>query len=111
MRRLLHLRLQPLAALGVRDVHELDPDAAAVDGARCVGKRAFERGGGKRLRREVLVEGIECGLEVSPAAEDVEDRVALGFGLGGCGGYGGRALLGGGGHQILRSIPMLARRR
>ena len=75
---LLDLVLEPLALLVVRDVHELGGDGAAVVGAGLVGQLALGHGLGERLRRQVLAERIEGGLQVSPAAEDVEDGVALG---------------------------------
>jgi hypothetical protein len=90
---LLDLVLEPLALLVVRDVHELGGDGAAVVGAGLVGQLALGHGLGERLRRQVLAERIERGLQVSPAAEDVEDGVALG---GVCRGRGWGQLCAGG---------------
>jgi hypothetical protein len=74
-------------------VPELDPDAAAVEGASRGGEIALGRGHWERLRREVLSQGIQRGLEVSPAAEYVEDSFAL-VGISSGSGY----VLRGGGH-------------
>ena len=89
-RRLLHLRLQPLALCGVDDMHELDADAAAVDGAGLGRELAFGRGRGEWLGRQVLAERVERSLQVAPAAEDVEDGIAQFWH------FGGGVLLGGG---------------
>ena len=76
--RQLHLLLEPLARGRVRDVHELQADAAAVNGAGGGGDCRVGGGSGEWLGREVLAERVERGLEVSPAAEYVEDGFALG---------------------------------
>jgi hypothetical protein len=57
--------LNPGALLRRRDVHEL-------------GVSAVWRGRGEGLGGEELAEGIERGLEVPPAAKDVEGRFAGG---------------------------------
>jgi len=76
-RRLLHLLLEPLALGQIWDVHELEGDGAGVDGARLGCELAFGRGRGEWLGRQILAERVERGLQVTPAAEDVEDGFAL----------------------------------
>jgi len=68
--------LDPRTALRRGNVHELRADGAAVDLARCLGVSAVRRGRGKRLGRKELSERIERGLQISPAAEGVEDAVS-----------------------------------
>ena len=67
----------PLAALGVGNVHELGADGAAIDFAGAVRVRAADSQLGVVKRRKVA-EWIEVGLQVSPAAEKIED-VLLGL--------------------------------
>jgi hypothetical protein len=59
-------------------VHELSADGGTVVAARLFGVGTILRGCGKWLGRKELAEGIERGLEVSPAAEDIE---GLGSGM------------------------------
>jgi hypothetical protein len=93
-RGLFHLLLQPLPLRGVGNVHELNADAAAVECA-CLGREfTFGRGRGEGLRREILAQRVERGLQVAPTPEDVEDGIAPIGGLGGGVRFGG----GDGGH-------------
>ena len=71
-----HALLDPLAPLGIGNVHELDADAAAVDAARGISFVAGDVQFGMAERREVA-ERIEVGLQVSPAAERVEHAFLL----------------------------------
>jgi hypothetical protein len=72
------LILQPLALLEIWDVHELDCEVSAVEGAGFGGELAFGGGGdGEGFGRKVLTQRIEGRLEVSPAAKDVEGCLAV----------------------------------
>src|SRR5262249_18486776 len=73
--------LDPSAVCGRRDVHELGADGAAVVAAGFLGVGAVGSGRREGLGREVLTERVERGLEVAPAAEDVEDSFAGRAGL------------------------------
>ncbi len=75
--------LDPSALFRRGDVHELGADGAAVVAARLLGGGAVRSRRGKGFGREVLAERVERGLQVAPAAEDVEDGFAGGVGLGG----------------------------
>ena len=66
----------PLAAFAVGDVHELRADGAGVEAAGLGGEFVVEVELGKGQRSEVLVERIELGLEIAPAAEGVEGLLA-----------------------------------
>ena len=77
---LLHLVLQPLTLLRAGNVHELGGDGAAIEGPGvhggcvvffCVGN--VDREG---LAGEILAEWVEGGLEIAPAAVDLEDGLA-----------------------------------
>ena len=74
------LFLDPEAALGVGDVHELDADAAAIDAAGFAGPLVvagdFEVG--MRLRGQ-QAERIELGLEIAELAKEGKDALALVF--------------------------------
>ncbi len=61
----------PLAALGVGNVHELRADGAAIDFARAVGLRAADSQLGV-IKTGKVTERIEVGLQVSPAAEKIK---------------------------------------
>ena len=76
-RRLLHPLLHPAPPPGIGDVHELDPDRAAVPGARAGGRLAGLDQVGVRARVE-RAQRVEVGLEVSPPAEGVENRLVAG---------------------------------
>lgn len=77
-RGLLKLLLQPLALLGVGDVHELGGKGAAVVAAGFGGGVALGNGDdGKGFGRKILAKGIEGRLQVSPAAKDVEGCFAF----------------------------------
>jgi len=71
--------LNPAAARGIADVHELDANGAAVD-APCfvreliVDSEIDVRGGTKKTER------IEVGFEISPVAECVEHAFAFSIG-------------------------------
>ena len=69
-------------------MHELDADGAAVDAAGGVGFFAFEVEVGLSQRREVP-DGIEIGLEITPAAERVHHAFQLlAVNIHQCGGQG-----------------------
>src|SRR5581483_6963832 len=67
-----HSLLNPLPLLEVRNVHELDANASAVDTARGIGDIAGNFQLGMRQRREVA-KRIEVCLKVTPAPERVEN--------------------------------------
>ena len=71
-----HAFLDPAAAVGVGDVHELDADRAAIGIARLAGEFAVDLEVGLRLRTEEA-EGVEVSLEVSPVPEKVENALAF----------------------------------
>ena len=64
---------EPVAAVSEGDVHELGADGGSVDaaGVVCVGTDEIELGDAHG--REVLVERVELGLQIAPAAEGVEN--------------------------------------
>ncbi len=62
----------PLPALGVGNVHELSADRAAVNLPCALGVRATDSQLGIFKRGE-MAEGIEVGLQISPAAEKVKN--------------------------------------
>ena len=68
--------LDPGALFGGGDVHELGADGAGVDAAGGLGVGGVfvgrGVGDGEGRGREELAEGVEGGLEVAPAAEEVE---------------------------------------
>lgn len=64
-------------------MHELRADGGAIIAAGFVGVRTGGRFGWKWLGRIELTERIERGLQVSPAAEEVESGFAARGGLGG----------------------------
>ena len=76
-RRLLDLRLQPLALACAVEVHELDGDRSAVEGAGLLRSLAVGDGDGERLRRQKLPEWVERRLQVAPAAKHSEDLVTF----------------------------------
>ncbi len=88
--RVFEALLDPGAALGRGDVHELGADGAAVIAAGLFGRGAVRGRRGEWLGREVLAERVERGLEVAPAAEDVEHGLAGGGFSGGF--WGGEGL-------------------
>ncbi len=74
--------LDPGALFGGGDVHELGADGGGVDAASFLsigGVFVGEAGDGEMGGREELAEGVEGGLEVAPAAEEVEGCFAGGF--------------------------------
>ena len=75
--------LDPSAFFGRRDVHELGADGRGVDAARVlnVGVVLVWRGIGNGEGRggKELSEGVEGGLEVAPAAEEVEGSFSGSF--------------------------------
>ena len=72
-----HLLINPAAAFGSVDVVDLDADRGGVDGAGFAGVFAFDLQFGSDARAEEA-ERIEIALKVSPLAEGVENRFALG---------------------------------
>ncbi len=70
--------LDPGAFFGGGDVHELGTDASGVDAASLLGVGGIfvgcGLGDGEGSGGEELSEGVEGGLEVAPAAEEVEGR-------------------------------------
>ncbi len=74
--RLLHPLPHPLAALRVRNVHELGADRAAVPAPRLCGLLAAGRQVRVRPRRP-QPERVDSRLEVSPAPEGVEYAVVV----------------------------------
>ncbi len=68
--------LNPGPFFGRGDVHELGTDGGGVDAASGFGVGTFGVGSGEGLGGEELAERVEGGLEVAPAAEYVESRVA-----------------------------------
>src|SRR5271167_281543 len=72
----LHALLDPLAAVRIGNVHELDADAAGVNAASGVGYFASEVQLGMRERGKVS-QRIEIRLKVSPAAERVQHALLL----------------------------------
>ncbi len=90
--------LDPRALFDRGDMHELGADGGGVDAAGLldVGRVFVGRGvgDGEGGRWEELAEGVEGGLEVAPAAEEVEGGFAGGVcgsgrhALIGCHGYG-----------------------
>ncbi len=67
----LNALLNPAAALGVGDVHELNADAAAIDAARFPRPLVVDLKVGMRLRREEA-ERVQFGLEISKLPEQAE---------------------------------------
>jgi hypothetical protein len=77
--RLLDLLLQPLPPLGIRKMHELRANRAAIIAARLGRKLAFGNGNGKWFGGKVLTQRIQRCLQVAPAAEEIEDVFAILF--------------------------------
>ena len=71
-----HAFLDPAAAVGVGNVHELDADRAAIDIARFAGEFAVDLEVRLRLRTE-QAKGVEVRLEVSPVPVKVENPLAF----------------------------------
>ncbi len=68
-----HPLLNPGAALGIRDVHELGGERAAIGALRFGDPRAFAHELGM-IRGRQAAEPVEIGFEIAPAAIGVEDR-------------------------------------
>ncbi len=70
----LHAFLNPLPPLEIRNVHELDTDAAAVNATRGIGYIAGDIQFGMSQRGEVP-QRIEICLKIAPAPERVQDAL------------------------------------
>src|SRR5712692_5030038 len=74
-----HVFLDPVAPLGIADVHELRTQSTAVHAARFVSEFAFYPQVRMRYRRQ-KAERIEVSFEISPAAEGVKHTLAFSVG-------------------------------
>ena len=73
-----HALGNPAAAVEFGNVQEFHADVAAITAARLLGVFAGEAFKIRALERREEAEGIESGFIKAPAAEEIEDALALG---------------------------------